>query len=33
MGNNLNKEKERNSDSSEDLGEKEKIITFKKKLN
>ena len=33
MGNILDEEKERNSDSSEDLGEKGEIIAFKKKLN
>ena len=33
MGNILEEEKERNSDSSEDLGEKGEIIAFKKKLN
>jgi len=32
MGNILDQEKERNSDSSEDLGEKGEIIVFKKKI-
>ena len=32
MGNILEEEKKRNSDSSEDLGEKEEIIAFKKKI-